>query len=231
MIVFPFESRKNQTPVSGVFLDKINTDSRTPAGKPELRSSGFPAGVLRSDEDGRPPMKPQILLENGKHELKTVRAVCPHDCPDTCGMVVQVRRRAGVSLRGDPDHPFTRGFLCQKVAHYLDRVYHPDRLLYPMKRVGPKGTGQFAASAGTRRSRQSPGDSRRSPRRRTVRKRFCPTAMPARWASCTGRASTGVSSTGSGRRCWTAPSAPRRRGRLRHHARHAGRDRSGGGRA
>jgi anaerobic selenocysteine-containing dehydrogenase len=79
-----------------------------------------------------------------RRELK-VRAVCPHDCPDTCGMVVSVDADTGraVDLRGDPDHPFTRGFLCQKVANYLDRVYHPGRLLHPMRRVGPKGEGNF----------------------------------------------------------------------------------------
>ncbi|MBN9521166.1 molybdopterin oxidoreductase family protein [bacterium] len=78
-------------------------------------------------------------------ELPTVRAVCPHDCPDTCGLVVTVDPVANraVALRGDRDHPFTRGFLCQKVANYLDRVYHPERLLYPMRRVGKKGDGRF----------------------------------------------------------------------------------------
>ena len=78
-------------------------------------------------------------------ELETVRAVCPHDCPDACGLVVSVDRDTGraVKLRGDRDHPFTRGFLCQKVANYLDRVYHPDRLLYPMRRAGRKGEGRF----------------------------------------------------------------------------------------
>lgn len=76
----------------------------------------------------------------------TVKAVCPHDCPDTCGMLVSVDQTTGraVDLRGDPDHPFTRGFLCAKVNNYLDRVYHRDRLLFPLKRVGPKGAGQFA---------------------------------------------------------------------------------------
>jgi len=76
-------------------------------------------------------------------ELATVRAVCPHDCPDTCSMVVSVQDGRAVDLRGDPDHPFTRGFLCGKVARYLDRVYHPERLRYPMRRIGPKGKGQF----------------------------------------------------------------------------------------
>src|SRR5437879_5786828 len=74
---------------------------------------------------------------------RTVRAVCPHDCPDTCSMVVTVRDGVAVDLRGDRDHPFTRGFLCQKVARYLERTYHPDRLKYPQRRVGPKGTGRF----------------------------------------------------------------------------------------
>jgi anaerobic selenocysteine-containing dehydrogenase len=80
-----------------------------------------------------------------KRELQTVRGVCPHDCPDTCGLVVRVDPATGraVDLRGDPDHPFTRGFLCQKVANYLDRVYHPDRLLYPQRRIGRKGEGRF----------------------------------------------------------------------------------------
>ncbi|MBA4064471.1 MAG: molybdopterin oxidoreductase [Isosphaera sp.] len=78
-----------------------------------------------------------------RRELATVTAVCPHDCPDTCGMVVTVEAGRAVALRGDPDHPFTRGFLCQKVANYLDRVYHPDRVLHPLRRVGPKGSGRF----------------------------------------------------------------------------------------
>ena len=73
----------------------------------------------------------------------TVRAVCPHDCPDTCGMIVTVRVGRAVELRGDAEHPFTRGFLCTKVARYLERTYHPDRLKYPLKRVGPKGKGAF----------------------------------------------------------------------------------------
>ena len=78
--------------------------------------------------------------------VTAVKAVCPHDCPDACGMVVSVDPATGraVDLRGDPDHPFTRGFLCQKVNHYLERVYHPDRLLHPLKRVGRKGEGKFA---------------------------------------------------------------------------------------
>ena len=79
-----------------------------------------------------------------KRSLQTVRAVCPHDCPDTCGLVVTVDDAGrAVDLRGDREHPFTRGFLCQKVNHYLDRVYHPDRLTSPLRRVGRKGEGRF----------------------------------------------------------------------------------------
>ena len=71
------------------------------------------------------------------------RSVCPLDCPDTCRMVVTVRDGVAVDLRGDPEHAFTRGFLCQKMASYLDRVYSADRVLHPLRRVGPKGSGRF----------------------------------------------------------------------------------------
>jgi anaerobic selenocysteine-containing dehydrogenase len=73
----------------------------------------------------------------------TVRAACPHDCPDTCAMVVTVADGRAVGVRGDPDHPFTRGGLCVKVNNYPDKVYSPDRLLHPMRRTGPKGSGRF----------------------------------------------------------------------------------------
>ena len=73
-----------------------------------------------------------------------VRAACPHDCPDTCGMLVTVEDGVAVKIQGDPSMPFTQGTLCTKVAHYLERTYAPDRLLHPLKRVGPKGSKQFA---------------------------------------------------------------------------------------
>ncbi len=72
------------------------------------------------------------------------RSVCPLDCPDTCAVLINVDAAGrGSKLRGDPGHPVTRGFLCGKVARYLDRQYSPDRLLYPQKRVGAKGEGKF----------------------------------------------------------------------------------------
>jgi anaerobic selenocysteine-containing dehydrogenase len=70
-------------------------------------------------------------------------SVCALDCPDTCALLINVENGRGSKLRGDPDHPVTRGFLCGKVAQYLDREYHPDRLLYPLKRTGRKGAGEF----------------------------------------------------------------------------------------
>src|SRR6201996_4819719 len=74
---------------------------------------------------------------------RTVHAVCTHDCPDSCGVLVTVDELTGRALKvaGDPAHPVTRGFLCGKVARYLDRVYSPERLLYPMRRRAgvPKG--------------------------------------------------------------------------------------------
>ena len=74
---------------------------------------------------------------------EVVRAACPHDCPDTCGMLVTVEDGVATKIQGDPTMPFTEGTLCTKVAHYLERTYAPDRLLYPQKRVGKKGEGRF----------------------------------------------------------------------------------------
>ena len=77
-----------------------------------------------------------------------VKAACPHDCPDTCAMLVTVEHRQGkrvaVRIAGDPDHPTTQGALCTKVSRYLERTYHPERVLHPLKRIGKKGEGKFA---------------------------------------------------------------------------------------
>jgi anaerobic selenocysteine-containing dehydrogenase len=79
---------------------------------------------------------------------QVVHAACPHDCPDACGVLITVEDGRATKIQGDPKHPVTRGFLCAKVAKYLDRVYSPDRVLYPMRRVGPKGPAAGAAVAG-----------------------------------------------------------------------------------
>jgi anaerobic selenocysteine-containing dehydrogenase len=73
-----------------------------------------------------------------------VRGACPHDCPDTCAMLVTVEGGRAVRVAGDPDHPITQGFLCAKVNRYVERTYHDDRLRAPLRRTGPKGSGQFA---------------------------------------------------------------------------------------
>src|SRR3954451_11487978 len=78
----------------------------------------------------------------------TVKAACPHDCPHACGVLITVEDGRATKIQGDPEHPVTRGFLCAKVAKYLDRVYSPDRVLYPMRRIGPKGPAAFAGDAG-----------------------------------------------------------------------------------
>ena len=72
-----------------------------------------------------------------------VRGACPHDCPDTCALRITVEAGRVVKVQGDPDHPPTHGALCTKVSRYAERSYHPDRVLTPLKRVGPKGAGQF----------------------------------------------------------------------------------------
>src|SRR3954469_23578893 len=70
---------------------------------------------------------------------QVVHAACPHDCPDACGVLITVEDGRATKIQGDPAHPVTQGFLCAKVTKYLDRVYSPDRVLYPLRRVTPKG--------------------------------------------------------------------------------------------
>jgi len=72
-----------------------------------------------------------------------VRGTCPHDCPDTCALLITVVDGVATEVKGDPEHPTTAGVLCTKVSRYAERTYHPDRLLYPMRRVGNKGEGKF----------------------------------------------------------------------------------------
>ena len=76
-------------------------------------------------------------------DTRVVRGGCPHDCPDACSTLVTVEHGRATRISGDPDHPFTNGFLCAKVNRYIERTYHRDRLLHPLRRVGKKGTGSF----------------------------------------------------------------------------------------
>jgi anaerobic selenocysteine-containing dehydrogenase len=80
---------------------------------------------------------------NDNSTAQIIRAACPHDCPDTCAMLVTVERGRAVAVAGDPRHPFTRGSLCTKVANYHERTHSPDRVKTCLRRVGAKGEGKF----------------------------------------------------------------------------------------
>ncbi|HXX00031.1 MAG TPA: molybdopterin-dependent oxidoreductase [Candidatus Acidoferrales bacterium] len=91
---------------------------------------------------------------------RVVHAACPHDCPDACGVLITIEDGRATKIQGDPEHPVTRGFLCAKVAKYLDRVYSPDRVLYPARRIAPKGpvTDQDPHSSRKERARNGAPD-------------------------------------------------------------------------
>ncbi len=88
------------------------------------------------------PMNP-ISASLTDPTAKLVIGACPHDCPDTCSMLTTVAGGIAIKVQGNPDHPHTDGALCTKVSRYPERTYHPERILYPLKRVGVKGAGQF----------------------------------------------------------------------------------------
>jgi anaerobic selenocysteine-containing dehydrogenase len=73
----------------------------------------------------------------------TVLGGCPHDCPDSCSFITTVQDGIALKVQGNPAHPQTDGALCTKVSRYTERTYHPQRILHPLKRTGPKGSGQF----------------------------------------------------------------------------------------
>jgi len=83
---------------------------------------------------------PGTSLLNGS---AVVKGACPHDCPDTCSFVTTVHDGVALKVQGNPDHRHTDGVLCTKVSRYTERTYHPERLLHPLRRVGPKGSGKF----------------------------------------------------------------------------------------
>jgi anaerobic selenocysteine-containing dehydrogenase len=83
------------------------------------------------------------VLPEVKPATTVVRGACPHDCPDTCALRISVVDGRAVKVQGDPAHPTTHGALCTKVARYPERTYHSERVLHPLKRVGPKGRGKF----------------------------------------------------------------------------------------
>lgn len=102
-------------------------------------------------------MPDSVTTATPASSTRVVRGGCPHDCPDACAMLVTVESGRAVKVSGDPDHPFTQGFLCAKVNRYVERTYHRDRLQHPMRRIGPKGSGQFEriVGRGDRRDRDA----------------------------------------------------------------------------
>src|SRR3984957_19835745 len=88
-----------------------------------------------------PSQNPERSYNKTMPEVR--HSVCALDCPDCCSLLINVEDGKGSHLRGNPAHPVTRGFLCGKVARYLEREYSADRLLYPQKRAGAKGAGKF----------------------------------------------------------------------------------------
>lgn len=84
------------------------------------------------------PPNPSVLTAS-----RQVVGACPHDCPDTCSLVTTVENGVAVKVQGNPAHRPTDGVLCAKVSRYAERTHHPERLLQPLKRTGPKGSGRF----------------------------------------------------------------------------------------
>ncbi|MGA2396534.1 MAG: molybdopterin oxidoreductase family protein [Steroidobacteraceae bacterium] len=83
------------------------------------------------------------MTQKGGAGLHIVKGACPHDCPDTCALEVHVKDGVALKVTGAAKHGPTAGVLCTKVARYTERTYHPERLLYPLRRVGKKGAGRF----------------------------------------------------------------------------------------
>ena len=73
-----------------------------------------------------------------------MRSVCPHDCPSACSLQIAVEDGRLTGVTGDPAHPFTQGVICGKVRAYAERIHSPLRVLTPLRRTGPKGSGGFA---------------------------------------------------------------------------------------
>jgi anaerobic selenocysteine-containing dehydrogenase len=149
---------------------------------------------------------------------RVVHAVCTHDCPDSCGVLVTVDSLTGraTKVQGDPAHPVTRGFLCGKVARYLDRVYSPERLLYPMRRragvaKGPLPQGR-EAEAFERISWDEALDAIAARLAKTAAEHGPESILPYSYAGTIGQLGFGSMDrdffTASAHRSSTAPSAP-----------------------
>ncbi len=139
--------------------------------------------------------------------VKQVVGACPHDCPDTCSLLTTVADGVAIRVQGNPAHPQTGGVLCAKVSRYHERTHHPDRLLHPLKRVGPKGSGQFV------RVSWSEALDDIAARLKAIAARDPQAILPYSYAGTMGLVQ-GESIAARffhrlGPRCWTAPSARR----------------------
>ena len=76
------------------------------------------------------------------------RSVCPYDCPDECGLIMETDGKTVFRVKGDPKHPSAKGFVCRKMNHYEKTIHHPNRILTPLKRIGKRGREDLKKSAG-----------------------------------------------------------------------------------
>jgi anaerobic selenocysteine-containing dehydrogenase len=82
---------------------------------------------------------------NVQAKIDIKHSTCPHDCPSACALDIEVIGGNTIGrVRGSKEQSYTAGVVCAKVARYAERIHHPERLMYPMRRTGPKGSGQFA---------------------------------------------------------------------------------------
>jgi anaerobic selenocysteine-containing dehydrogenase len=141
------------------------------------------------------------------HGTFDVLGACPHDCPDTCSLRTRVQDGVAVQVHGNAAHAHTGGVLCTKVSRYTERTYHPERVLTPLKRSGPKGSGQFVevgwdealADIATRLGHIAARDPQA----------ILPYSYAGTMGLVQGEAMAGRFFTNWARRCWTAPFVPR----------------------
>src|SRR5262245_42057002 len=121
--------------MSSVFRGPSTLVRLNPEGRAGARFIESSSKIHGSTDARDPQCVEDVPVSSPIPASETVRGACGHDCPDTCSWIVEVREGTAQTLTGDPAHPFTRGTLCAKVNHYLERVYHPERVLHPLKRV------------------------------------------------------------------------------------------------
>src|SRR6266851_6399973 len=126
---------------------------RAAASPPSSAPSGGPIeplqfsrlGARNAGSAGVFPVIASADISPGRPRLETIRTVCAHDCPDMCSLIAHVENGRVVKIEGDPEQPFTAGFACAKVTRDVELVHSPERIRTPLRRVGRKGEGKFAA--------------------------------------------------------------------------------------